>query len=151
MEFSYEVHYRTGVPLLKSDEQLFETLEHNQVRWLFLLQIFFLWNYDFRLFPNSNTQYLFIHSLGIYLYQAPSMVPFGVKRYEHLFSRNLCLSRETEGSKGSKKKKALGCRGWKTQGDPGKVVILVLNLEGWAGIQQRMAIRKGCYRQWRQC
>ncbi|EPY83258.1 dynein heavy chain 11, axonemal [Camelus ferus] len=31
MEFSYEVHYRTGIPLLKSDEQLFETLEHNQV------------------------------------------------------------------------------------------------------------------------
>uniref|UniRef100_A0A2K6TF76 Dynein axonemal heavy chain 11 n=1 Tax=Saimiri boliviensis boliviensis TaxID=39432 RepID=A0A2K6TF76_SAIBB len=36
MEFSYEVHYQTGVPLLKSDEQLFETLEHNQVRWIFL-------------------------------------------------------------------------------------------------------------------
>ncbi|XP_038934021.1 dynein axonemal heavy chain 11 isoform X4 [Rattus norvegicus] len=30
LEFSYEVHHRTGTPLLKSDEQLFETLEHNQ-------------------------------------------------------------------------------------------------------------------------
>ncbi|XP_032944295.1 dynein axonemal heavy chain 11 isoform X2 [Rhinolophus ferrumequinum] len=38
MEFSYEVHYRTGVPLLKSDEQLFETLEHNQVQLQTLLQ-----------------------------------------------------------------------------------------------------------------
>uniref|UniRef100_A0A8C5KUF0 Dynein axonemal heavy chain 11 n=1 Tax=Jaculus jaculus TaxID=51337 RepID=A0A8C5KUF0_JACJA len=38
VEFSYEVHYRTGVPLLKSDEQLFETLEHNQVQLQTLLQ-----------------------------------------------------------------------------------------------------------------
>ncbi|XP_064146127.1 dynein axonemal heavy chain 11 isoform X3 [Loxodonta africana] len=38
MEFSYEVHYRTGIPLLKSDEQLFETLEHNQVQLQTLLQ-----------------------------------------------------------------------------------------------------------------
>ncbi|XP_045053259.2 dynein axonemal heavy chain 11 isoform X2 [Desmodus rotundus] len=38
MEFSYEVHYRTGVPLLKWDEQLFETLEHNQVQLQTLLQ-----------------------------------------------------------------------------------------------------------------
>ncbi|XP_034877289.1 dynein heavy chain 11, axonemal [Mirounga leonina] len=38
MEFSYEVHYRTGIPLLKSDEQLFETLEHNQVQLQSLLQ-----------------------------------------------------------------------------------------------------------------
>ncbi|XP_058534261.1 dynein axonemal heavy chain 11 [Ochotona princeps] len=38
MEFSYEVHYRTGVPLLKSDEQLYETLEHNQVQLQALLQ-----------------------------------------------------------------------------------------------------------------
>eukprot|EP00069_Balaena_mysticetus_P007189 bmy_18962T0 len=30
MEFSYEVHSRTGILLLKFDEQLFETLEHNQ-------------------------------------------------------------------------------------------------------------------------
>uniref|UniRef100_G1PM87 AAA+ ATPase domain-containing protein n=1 Tax=Myotis lucifugus TaxID=59463 RepID=G1PM87_MYOLU len=37
-EFSYEVHYRTGIPLLKSDEQLFETLEHNQVQLQTLLQ-----------------------------------------------------------------------------------------------------------------
>ncbi|XP_048655651.1 dynein axonemal heavy chain 11 isoform X1 [Marmota marmota marmota] len=38
MEFSYEVHYRTSIPLLKSDEQLFETLEHNQVQLQTLLQ-----------------------------------------------------------------------------------------------------------------
>ncbi|KAL4669500.1 hypothetical protein H8959_008054 [Pygathrix nigripes] len=38
MKFSYEVHYRTGIPLLKSDEQLFETLEHNQVQLQTLLQ-----------------------------------------------------------------------------------------------------------------
>ncbi|KAM5302539.1 dynein axonemal heavy chain 11 isoform 2-T2 [Glossophaga mutica] len=38
MEFSYEVHYRTGVPLLKCEEQLFETLEHNQVQLQTLLQ-----------------------------------------------------------------------------------------------------------------
>ncbi|ELK12575.1 Dynein heavy chain 11, axonemal [Pteropus alecto] len=38
MEFSYEVHCRTGIPLLKSDEQLFETLEHNQVQLQTLLQ-----------------------------------------------------------------------------------------------------------------
>lgn len=62
MEFSYEVHYRTGVPLLKSDEQLFETLEHNQVRWLFLLQIFSfeITILDFSQIPILNI-YLFIH------------------------------------------------------------------------------------------
>ncbi|XP_035866411.1 dynein heavy chain 11, axonemal isoform X1 [Phyllostomus discolor] len=38
MEFSYEVHYRTGIPLLKCEEQLFETLEHNQVQLQTLLQ-----------------------------------------------------------------------------------------------------------------
>ncbi|XP_075413447.1 dynein axonemal heavy chain 11 [Tenrec ecaudatus] len=38
MEFSYDVHHRTGIPLLKSDEQLFETLEHNQVQLQTLLQ-----------------------------------------------------------------------------------------------------------------
>ncbi|KAM5271528.1 dynein axonemal heavy chain 11 [Ctenodactylus gundi] len=38
MAFSYEVHYRTSTPLLKSDEQLFETLEHNQVQLQTLLQ-----------------------------------------------------------------------------------------------------------------
>lgn len=38
LEFSYEVHHRTGTPLLKSDEQLFETLEHNQVQLQTLLQ-----------------------------------------------------------------------------------------------------------------
>ncbi|XP_029423391.1 dynein heavy chain 11, axonemal [Nannospalax galili] len=38
LEFSYEVHHRTGIPLLKSDEQLFETLEHNQVQLQTLLQ-----------------------------------------------------------------------------------------------------------------
>ncbi|KAM8981229.1 dynein axonemal heavy chain 11 isoform 1-T1 [Sarcophilus harrisii] len=38
MEFSYEDHYRTGIPLLKSDEQLFETLEHNQVQLQTILQ-----------------------------------------------------------------------------------------------------------------
>ncbi|XP_078721925.1 dynein axonemal heavy chain 11 [Lampetra fluviatilis] len=31
MEFSYEQHHRTGTPLLKSDEELIETLEENQV------------------------------------------------------------------------------------------------------------------------
>jgi hypothetical protein len=62
MEFSYEAHYRTGIPLLKSDEQLFETLEHNQVRWTILILID-----DFRFFPSSNTEHLFIHSWDIYL------------------------------------------------------------------------------------
>ncbi|XP_063095395.1 dynein axonemal heavy chain 11 isoform X2 [Cavia porcellus] len=38
MEFSYEIHYRTSIPLLKSDEQLFETLEHNQVQLQTVLQ-----------------------------------------------------------------------------------------------------------------
>ncbi|CAO2587710.1 Dynein axonemal heavy chain 11, partial [Lemmus lemmus] len=38
LEFSYEAHHRTGIPLLKSDEQLFETLEHNQVQLQTLLQ-----------------------------------------------------------------------------------------------------------------
>ncbi|XP_052595155.1 dynein axonemal heavy chain 11 isoform X2 [Peromyscus californicus insignis] len=38
LEFSYEAHHRTGTPLLKSDEQLFETLEHNQVQLQTLLQ-----------------------------------------------------------------------------------------------------------------
>ncbi|XP_072570592.1 dynein axonemal heavy chain 11 isoform X2 [Paramormyrops kingsleyae] len=32
MEFSYEVHQSTGTPLLKSDENLIETLEDNQVQ-----------------------------------------------------------------------------------------------------------------------
>ncbi|XP_030631579.1 dynein axonemal heavy chain 9 isoform X2 [Chanos chanos] len=32
MEFGYETHPRTGVPLLKSDEDLIETLEDNQVQ-----------------------------------------------------------------------------------------------------------------------
>lgn len=32
MEFCYEEHHRTRTPLLKSDEQLFEALENNQVR-----------------------------------------------------------------------------------------------------------------------
>ena len=31
MEFEYEKHPRTGVPLVKSDEELIETLEDNQV------------------------------------------------------------------------------------------------------------------------
>ncbi|XP_006880447.1 PREDICTED: dynein heavy chain 11, axonemal [Elephantulus edwardii] len=38
LEFSYDVHYRTGIPLLKSDEQLFEILENNQVQLQTLLQ-----------------------------------------------------------------------------------------------------------------
>ncbi|XP_031213696.1 dynein heavy chain 11, axonemal isoform X3 [Mastomys coucha] len=38
LEFSYEAHHRAGTPLLKSDEQLFETLEHNQVQLQTLLQ-----------------------------------------------------------------------------------------------------------------
>lgn len=39
MEFCYEEHQRTRTPLLKSDEQLFETLDNNQVR-LFLLVVY---------------------------------------------------------------------------------------------------------------
>lgn len=31
MELSYEEHYQASVPLLKSDEQLIETLEDHQV------------------------------------------------------------------------------------------------------------------------
>lgn len=31
MELSYEKHYQTSVPLLKSDEQLIEILEDHQV------------------------------------------------------------------------------------------------------------------------
>uniref|UniRef100_A0A8C3PC88 Dynein axonemal heavy chain 11 n=1 Tax=Chrysemys picta bellii TaxID=8478 RepID=A0A8C3PC88_CHRPI len=38
MEFCYEKHYRTRTPLLKSDEQLFETLENNQVQLQTILQ-----------------------------------------------------------------------------------------------------------------
>ncbi|XP_039379207.1 dynein heavy chain 11, axonemal isoform X1 [Mauremys reevesii] len=38
MEFCYEEHYRTRTPLLKSDEQLFETLENNQVQLQTILQ-----------------------------------------------------------------------------------------------------------------
>ena len=68
----------------------------------------------------SKVPILLLHSLDIRLYQILGIVPFGFKRYEHLFSRNLFLSQETE--KGSKK----SC----------KVVVLVLNLEGWAAIQE---------------
>ena len=32
MEFEYESHLRTGIPLLKSSEELIETLEDNQVK-----------------------------------------------------------------------------------------------------------------------
>lgn len=32
MEFEYESHIRTGIPLLKSSEELIETLEDNQVK-----------------------------------------------------------------------------------------------------------------------
>lgn len=35
MEFEYESHLRTGIPLLKSSEELIETLEDNQVRITF--------------------------------------------------------------------------------------------------------------------
>ncbi|XP_054847065.1 dynein axonemal heavy chain 11 [Eublepharis macularius] len=38
MEFSYEEHYRTNIPLLKADEQLFETLDSNQVQLQTILQ-----------------------------------------------------------------------------------------------------------------
>uniref|UniRef100_A0A8C0G3E5 Dynein axonemal heavy chain 11 n=1 Tax=Chelonoidis abingdonii TaxID=106734 RepID=A0A8C0G3E5_CHEAB len=38
MEFCYEEHYRTRTPLLKCDEQLFETLENNQVQLQTILQ-----------------------------------------------------------------------------------------------------------------
>ena len=37
MEFEYEKHARTGAPLVKSDEELIETLEDNQV-WLIILK-----------------------------------------------------------------------------------------------------------------
>lgn len=33
MQFNYELHNRTGKSLLKSDEELIETLEENQVRY----------------------------------------------------------------------------------------------------------------------
>ena len=33
MNFVYETHQRTGSPLIKSDEELVETLEDNQVIW----------------------------------------------------------------------------------------------------------------------
>lgn len=36
MHFSYENHLNTGTPLLKSDENLIETLEDNQVPQLFI-------------------------------------------------------------------------------------------------------------------
>lgn len=68
----------------------------------------------------SKVPILLLHSLDIYLYQTLGIVPFGFKKYEHLFSRKLPLSQETD--KGSKK----SC----------KVVVLVLNLERWAGIQE---------------
>uniref|UniRef100_A0A8C4YFM3 Dynein axonemal heavy chain 11 n=1 Tax=Gopherus evgoodei TaxID=1825980 RepID=A0A8C4YFM3_9SAUR len=38
VEFCYEEHYRTRTPLLKCDEQLFETLENNQVQLQTILQ-----------------------------------------------------------------------------------------------------------------
>ncbi|KAH0627401.1 hypothetical protein JD844_003041 [Phrynosoma platyrhinos] len=38
MEFSYQAHYRTGIPLLKMDEQLFEMLDNNQVQLQTILQ-----------------------------------------------------------------------------------------------------------------
>ncbi|XP_075778342.1 dynein axonemal heavy chain 11 isoform X4 [Pelodiscus sinensis] len=38
MEFCYEDHHRARIPLLKSDEQLFETLENNQVQLQTILQ-----------------------------------------------------------------------------------------------------------------
>ncbi|EMP26627.1 Dynein heavy chain 11, axonemal [Chelonia mydas] len=38
MEFCYEEHHRTRTPLLKSDEQLFEALENNQVQLQTILQ-----------------------------------------------------------------------------------------------------------------
>ncbi|XP_066487525.1 dynein axonemal heavy chain 11 [Tiliqua scincoides] len=38
MEFSYEEHYRTHILLLKTDEQLFETLDNNQVQLQTILQ-----------------------------------------------------------------------------------------------------------------
>jgi len=36
MEFQYEPHGRTQIPLLQSDEELIETLEENQVCLAFL-------------------------------------------------------------------------------------------------------------------
>lgn len=41
MEFSYEEHYQTSVPLLKCDEQLIETLEDHQVDVLSYCKLFY--------------------------------------------------------------------------------------------------------------
>ncbi|XP_040289656.1 dynein heavy chain 11, axonemal [Bufo bufo] len=38
LEFSYEKHHRTGTPLIKTDEQLFETLDSNQVQLQAIMQ-----------------------------------------------------------------------------------------------------------------
>lgn len=38
LEFIYEKHYRTGTPLIKTDEQLFETLDSNQVQLQAIMQ-----------------------------------------------------------------------------------------------------------------
>lgn len=144
MEFSYEVHYRTGVPLLKCEEQLFETLEHNQVRCIFLLKFFFFWITVWDFFQVSV---VFIHFLGICLYQAPGRVPVGIKRYEHLFPRNLHLSGETDrGPKGRllqrPKKRQRGCvmregRGtlmWRRKVGPRVEPEVQCRTVGWEGM-----------------
>ncbi|XP_053322781.1 dynein axonemal heavy chain 11 [Spea bombifrons] len=38
MQFSYERHHRTGTPLIKTDEQIFETLDSNQVQLQSIMQ-----------------------------------------------------------------------------------------------------------------
>uniref|UniRef100_A0A8C5QHE5 Dynein axonemal heavy chain 11 n=1 Tax=Leptobrachium leishanense TaxID=445787 RepID=A0A8C5QHE5_9ANUR len=38
MEFSYELHHRTGTPLIKTDEQIYETLDSNQVQLQSIMQ-----------------------------------------------------------------------------------------------------------------
>lgn len=40
MEFQQELHSRTGCTLLKASEELIETLEENQVHFLFVLFIY---------------------------------------------------------------------------------------------------------------
>ncbi len=46
MEFEYETHQRTHISLLKSSEELIETLEDNQVEYLtlrWLLKLYIYW------------------------------------------------------------------------------------------------------------
>lgn len=64
------------------------------------------------------------------------MVPFGIKRYERLFSRNFYLSRETD----SRAPRSLRSTERLLVGEDER---LGENLVSWASSQQRMAIKKG--------